>query len=89
MKRKKVQAITLHSDIANPQVNYYFSIFSFLEDYLIHYKTNTYGGLPFLEDERMFSSAYLLCKENAEITDEHLFRLGQVDGKTRWATIYL
>ncbi|MFJ7738165.1 hypothetical protein ACIQ2D_17760 [Lysinibacillus sp. NPDC097287] len=53
----------------------------FLEDYLIDYKTNTFGGLPFLEDERMLASAYLLCKENAEIIDEHLFRLGQVDGK--------
>lgn len=53
----------------------------FLEKYLIHYKTNTYGSLPFLEDERMLVSAYLLSEENVEIKDEHLFRLGQVDGK--------
>lgn len=53
-----------------------------LKKYLIDYKANTFSGLPFLEDERMLASAYLLCEENAEITDDHLFRLGQVDGKT-------
>lgn len=30
----------------------------------------------------MFSSAYLMCDEQAELLPEHLFRLGQVDGRT-------
>ncbi len=54
----------------------------FLLPFLPHQLTETYQGLPFFEDERMYSSAFLLCKEEEEILDEHLFRLGQVDGKT-------
>ncbi|MET4563467.1 DNA-binding protein [Lysinibacillus parviboronicapiens] len=53
----------------------------YLLPYLPYQQADTYDGLPFFEDERMFSSAFLLCKEGEKIVDEHLFRLGQVDGK--------
>lgn len=43
----------------------------------------------FFEDERMFSSGYLLCREGQAILDEHLFRLGQVDGRTPEGTPFI
>ncbi|WP_155589923.1 hypothetical protein [Lysinibacillus cavernae] len=53
---------------------------SYLRPFLLHQQELSYEGLPFLEDERMFSSAYLISEEE-EILPEHLFRLGQVDGR--------
>ena len=40
-----------------------------------------YGSLPYFEDERMLSSAFIVCEEGAPIEDEHLFRIGQIDSK--------
>ncbi len=54
----------------------------YLKPFLLHQQDHSYEGLPFFEDERMFSSAYLIGDEQAEILPEHLFRLGQVDGRT-------
>ena len=61
----------------------------FLQPFLLHHQENTYEGLPFFEDERMFSSGYLLCRERQAILDEHLFRLGQVDGRTPEGTPFI
>ncbi|MFJ7972082.1 hypothetical protein [Psychrobacillus sp. NPDC096389] len=40
-----------------------------------------YGSLPFFEDERMLSSAFLIGDEGQSITNDQLFRMGQLDGK--------
>lgn len=41
-----------------------------------------YGSLPFFEDERMFSTAFIMSNQHSPIQPEHLFRIGQIDGKT-------
>ncbi|TQR16301.1 hypothetical protein [Psychrobacillus soli] len=40
-----------------------------------------YGSLPFFEDERMLSSAFLIAAGGQAITNDQLFRMGQLDGK--------
>ena len=40
-----------------------------------------YGSLPFFEDERMLSSAFLIAAGGQTITDDQLFRMGQLDGR--------
>lgn len=59
-------------------------LISFIKPYLkINKKmTGYYGSLPFFEDERMFSTASLICENEVNILNEHLFRIGQLDGKT-------
>ena len=42
-----------------------------------------YGSLPFFEDERMLSSAILIAADNQIITNNHLFQMGQLDGKDK------
>lgn len=54
----------------------------YLLPFLQHQQDNSYEGLPFFEDERMYASAYLIAEKEADILPEHLFRLGQVDGRT-------
>lgn len=54
----------------------------YLRPFLLHQQDHSYEGLPFFEDERMLASAFLIAEEEAEILPEHLFRLGQVDGRT-------
>lgn len=54
----------------------------YLQPFLQHQQDNSYEGLPFFEDERMYASAYLIAEKEADILPEHLFRLGQVDGRT-------
>lgn len=69
-----------HCDSTSELLFNYF--IPFLKPFLQHRQDHSYEGLPFFEDERMFSSAYLICDEQAELLPEHLFRLGQVDGRT-------
>lgn len=40
-----------------------------------------FGSLPFFEDERMFSTAFLIAAEHQTITNDQLFRIGQLDGR--------
>ncbi|MEI4770653.1 hypothetical protein WAX74_13540 [Psychrobacillus sp. FJAT-51614] len=40
-----------------------------------------YGSLPYFEDERMFASAFFIADENQTITNDQLFRMGQLDGR--------
>ncbi|SES30846.1 hypothetical protein [Psychrobacillus sp. OK032] len=40
-----------------------------------------YGSLPFFEDERMLSSAFLIAAGGQTITNDQLFRMGQLDGR--------
>ena len=54
-----------------------------LEPFIIRNKKleGYYGGLPFFEDERMLSSAFLIAAEGQVITNDQLYRMGQIDGK--------
>lgn len=40
-----------------------------------------YGSLPYFEDERMYCSLFLIADDQAEITEDQLFRLAHLDGK--------
>lgn len=41
-----------------------------------------FGSLPYIEDERMFVTTFLITEEGSELTDLNLFRLGSLNGKT-------
>ncbi|WP_225229625.1 hypothetical protein [Sporosarcina quadrami] len=41
-----------------------------------------FGSLPYIEDERMFVTSFLLTEVDATIEQEHLFRIGNLNGKT-------
>ena len=45
--------------------------------YLVGY----YGSLPYFEDERMYTSIFLIQDDKTEITKDQLFRLAHLDGK--------
>ncbi|MFJ8063582.1 hypothetical protein ACIQYS_02995 [Psychrobacillus sp. NPDC096426] len=55
----------------------------FLKPFIIENKKmeGYYGSLPFFEDERMLSSAFLIANGGQAITNDQLFRMGQLDGK--------
>ncbi|MCG7342718.1 hypothetical protein MHZ92_01160 [Sporosarcina sp. ACRSL] len=69
-----------------------FSMYDYLFEYLCPFlKKNVqhekklkghFGSLPYFEDERMFVSSFLIAQTETSISDEHLFRLGNVNGKT-------
>lgn len=56
----------------------------FLKEYILHDKKldGYFGSLPFFEDERMYTSAFLFSREGAEITHDQLYRMGTLDGRT-------
>lgn len=39
-----------------------------------------FGTLPYFEDERMYSSAFLFASPGQELTNDQLYRMGQLDG---------
>ncbi|MFC4353770.1 hypothetical protein ACFO0S_01655 [Chryseomicrobium palamuruense] len=39
-----------------------------------------FGTLPYFEDERMYSSAFLFASPGQELTNDQIYRLGQLDG---------
>lgn len=41
-----------------------------------------FGSLPYIEDERMFVTTFMITEEGCELTDTDLFRLGSLNGKT-------
>ncbi|MEK3935254.1 hypothetical protein MKY41_07995 [Sporosarcina sp. FSL W7-1349] len=41
-----------------------------------------YGSLPYFDDERMYTSGFLFAREHENITQDQLFRMGQVNGRT-------
>ncbi|AYC29093.1 hypothetical protein [Paenisporosarcina cavernae] len=55
---------------------------TFIQPFLVHDESRAgyFGSLPFFEDERMMSSAYLFTEEKNEFTKDQLFRIGQLDG---------
>ncbi|WP_391205251.1 hypothetical protein [Psychrobacillus sp. L4] len=48
-----------------------------------------YGSLPFFEDERMLTSAFLIAAENQTITKDQLYRMGQLDGKDSEGQVFM
>lgn len=41
-----------------------------------------FGSLPYFEDERMFVSSFLFTETAASISEEHLYRIGNFNGKS-------
>lgn len=39
-----------------------------------------FGTLPYFEDERMYSSAFIFAKSGQQLTNDQIYRLGQLDG---------
>ena len=56
----------------------------FLKEYIIHEKklNGHFGSLPYFEDERMYGLAFLFSSEGAQITDDQLYRIGALDGRS-------
>jgi len=56
----------------------------FLKKTVLHDKKldGHFGSLPYFEDERMFVSTFLVTEPEASISEEHLYRIGNVNGKT-------
>lgn len=54
-----------------------------LKAYIIHddKRAGYFGSLPFFEDERMLSSGFFITDGEDPISGDHLFRMGQLDGK--------
>ena len=61
----------------------------YFHHYLVKYDDiKQYGGeVPFFEDERMYTAAYLQTED--EIDQQHLFRIGQVDGYDQDGEAYI
>ena len=56
----------------------------FLQDLIPHDEKlrGYYGSLPYFDDERMYTSGFLFAREHENITQDQLFRMGQVNGRT-------
>lgn len=56
----------------------------FLQNLILHDEKlrGYFGSLPYLDDERMFTSAFLFAQEHEKITEDQLFRMGNVNGRT-------
>jgi len=54
-----------------------------IKQYIIHddKRAGYFGSLPFFEDERMLTSAFIITDGDTPITSDHLYRMGQLDGK--------
>ena len=57
---------------------------SFLNEIILKDKKmkGYFGSLPYIEDERMFVSNFIVAKEGQPIKPQHLFRVGNLNGKT-------
>lgn len=54
-----------------------------LKSFIVHdeKRAGYFGSLPFFEDERMISSGFFIATGEHQIKNDHLFRMGQLDGK--------
>lgn len=77
--------------IVIPKTGQTFSIHDYIFEYLCPFLNRTvlheskleghFGSLPYFEDERMFVSSFLITETGADITEEHLFRVGNLNGR--------
>jgi len=52
----------------------------FLEKFILH-DDKSNGYLPYIEDERMYVTAFLFSQQDSHITDDQLYRMGALDGR--------
>lgn len=52
----------------------------FLDSFFVDY-THLHTTIPFFEDERMYVSCFLQIDEETELTNDLLYRIGQLDGR--------
>lgn len=48
-----------------------------------------FGSLPYFEDERMFVSSFLITETGAAITEEQLYRIGNLNGRSPDGTPFI
>ena len=87
-KLKEEQGAVIFSSRTGGELSVHELLFEhlcpFLKGFILHdEKLNGYfGSLPFFKDERMFTSAFLFSSEGSEITQDQLYRMGTLDGRT-------
>ncbi|MGG0667183.1 hypothetical protein ABE073_01400 [Lederbergia citrisecunda] len=74
-----------------PQTGQTFTIHDYLFEHLCPFLKKTvlherkleghFGTLPYFEDERMYVSSFLVTETDAFISEENLFRIGNLNGK--------
>jgi len=54
-----------------------------IKSFIIHddKRSGYFGSLPFFEDERMLSAGFLIANDEQPIKVDHLYRMGQLNGK--------
>src|SRR5699024_8763628 len=59
-------------------------IFRFLKEFILHDEKSKgyHSSLPYFEDERMYVTAFLFSKEGSPITNDQLYRMGILDGRS-------
>ena len=78
--------------IVCPTIGTHFSVHNlffdelcpFFKEFILHDEKldGYFGSFPFFEDERMYVSAFLFGTEGSQITQDQLYRMGTLDGKT-------
>ncbi|MCG7334217.1 hypothetical protein MHZ95_02860 [Sporosarcina sp. ACRSM] len=85
---KEEKGATVHFPDSGEQLSVHDLLFDVLCPFLKRYfreeehLNGYFGSLPYFEDERMYASAYLISREGALITDNHLYRMGALDGRS-------
>ena len=85
---KEEKGAKVHVVDSGQQLSVHGLLFEVLCPFLKSYLTEEdqlkgyFGTLPYFEDERMYTSAYLVSCEGASITDTHLYRMGALDGRS-------
>lgn len=56
----------------------------FLKEYILHDEKlkGYFGSFPFFKDERMYASAFLFSRKGSQMTEDQLYRMGTLDGRT-------
>lgn len=85
--------------IVIPETGQTFSIHDYIFEHLcpflntavLHEKNleGHFGSLPYFEDERMFVSSFLITETSAVISEEHLYRVGNLNGKSPDGTPFI
>ncbi|MDS9473003.1 hypothetical protein [Sporosarcina pasteurii] len=85
--------------ILHPQSGNSISVYDFLftllcpvmERYMLpDEKPDRYfGSFPYIEDERMLVSAFLFSLDNTPITEDQLYRMGTIDGRTPNGEVFI
>ncbi len=86
LKEEKGIIVVDSNNIRYPSINKFIFeyIFRFLKEFILHDEKSKgyHGSLPYFEDERMYVTAFLFSKEGSPITNDQLYRMGTLDGRS-------